>query len=277
MNSISRREFLQASGALVISIGLPGAVPTALSQNATGAAGKPPLMPDQLDSWIAVLPDGSVTAFFGKTDMGQGIDVAIAQIVADELDVAFEKVTMVLGDTALTCNQGGASGSTGIQYGGMALRNAAAEARRILLERAAERLKVPVDILVVDNGVVNVPGYALQRVSYGELIGGKYFHAKLDWNKQYGNPLAVKGKATPKKPSEYKVVGKSFHQAIVAEKVYGKLDFVSDKTIEGMLHARVIRPPNAGCGRAIGDRALATRKLPHSGTSGMQLGSNSIG
>jgi len=248
MNSISRREFLQASGALVISIGLPGAVSTALSQNATGAAGKPPLMPDQLDSWIAVLPDGSVTAFFGKTDMGQGVDVAIAQIVADELDVSFEKVTMVLGDTALTCNQGGASGSTGIQYGGMALRNAAAEARRILVERAAERLKVPVDILVVDNGVVNVPGYALQRVSYGELIGGKYFHAKLDWNKQYGNPLAVKSKATPKKPSEYKVVGKSFQQAIVAEKVYGKLQFVTEMKIEGMLHARMIRPPNAGCG-----------------------------
>ena len=77
MNSISRREFLQASGALVISIGLPGAVSTALSQNATSAAGKPPLMPDQLDSWIAVGPDGSVTAFFGKMDMGQGVDVAI--------------------------------------------------------------------------------------------------------------------------------------------------------------------------------------------------------
>ncbi len=92
-----------------------------------------------------VLPDGSVTAFFGKTEMGQGVDVAIAQIVAEELDVAFEKVKVVMGDTALTCNQGGASGSTGIQCGGMALRNAAAEARRVLVERGAKKLGVPVD------------------------------------------------------------------------------------------------------------------------------------
>jgi len=250
MNSpiISRREFLQAGGALVISVAIPGAVATALSQSAAGAAGKPPLLPDQLDSWIAVLPDGSVTAFYGKTDMGQGIDVAIGQMVAEELDVAFEKVTVVLGDTALTCNQGGASGSTGIQFAGIALRNAAAEARRILVERAAERLKVPVDMLVVDNGVVNVPGYALQRASYGQLIGGQFFQSKLEWNKRYGNPLAIKGKATPKKPSEYKVVGKSYRQAIVTEKVFGKLQYVTDMQIDGMLHARVVRPPNAGCG-----------------------------
>ena len=143
---------------------------------------KPALTPDQLDSWIAVLPNGNVTAFFGKTEMGQGVDVAIAQIVAEELDVAFERVTVVMGDTALTCNQGGASGSTGIQRGGMTLRNAAAEARRILVERAAERLQVPASLLVVDDGVVNVPGYPRQRVSYGELIGGKYFNEQIGWN-----------------------------------------------------------------------------------------------
>jgi CO/xanthine dehydrogenase Mo-binding subunit len=246
---ISRREFLQAAGALIITVGVPGAVTTALSQiPGSNAGAKPPLLPDQLDSWIAVLPDGSVTAYFGKTDMGQGIDVAIGQIVAEELDVAFEKVTVVLGDTALTCNQGGASGSTGIQLGGVALRNAAAEARRLLIERGAQHLKVPVEQLTVENGVVMVPGYALQKVSYGELIGGQYFQTKLEWNKQYGNPLAVKGKATPKKPSEYKIVGKSLRQAIVADKVYGKLKYVSDMKVEGMLHARVIRPPNAGCG-----------------------------
>ena len=103
---ISRREFLQASGALIVGIGVPGAITSALSQSASGGAGKPPLTPDQLDSWIAVLPDGSVTAFYGKTDMGQGIDVAIGQIVAEELDVAFEKVTVVLGDTAAHLQSG---------------------------------------------------------------------------------------------------------------------------------------------------------------------------
>src|SRR5215212_2939314 len=207
LSNLNRRDFLKASGALVVTVAVPGAVTTALSQN---AAGKPPLTPDQLDSWIAVLPDGSVTAYFGKTEMGQGVDVAIAQIVAEELDVAFERVTVVMGDTALTCNQGGASGSTGIQRGGETLRNAAAEARRILVERAAGRLKVPASQLVVDDGVVNVPGYPLQRVSYGDLIGGKYFNEQIEWNTEYGNTLALKGQAQPKPYSAYKVVGKSF-------------------------------------------------------------------
>src|SRR3954470_6593301 len=174
-SNLSRRDFLKASGALVITIAVPGSVATALSQR---AGGKPPWTPDQLDSWIAVLPDGSVTAFFGKTEMGQGVDVAIAQIVAEELDVAFERVTIVMGDTALTCNQGGASGSTGIQRGGMTLRIAAAEARRILVERASQKLSVPASQLTVDNGVVTGGG---KRVTYGELIGGQHFHHKLQW------------------------------------------------------------------------------------------------
>ena len=135
--SFSRRDFLKTSGALVVSLSVPGALNEALSHEATGA--KPPLTPDQLDSWIAVLPNGNVTAYFGKMDMGQGVDVAIGQMVAEELDVAFERVEVVMGDTQLTCNQGGASGSTGIQFGGVALRNAAAEARRLLVERASEK------------------------------------------------------------------------------------------------------------------------------------------
>jgi hypothetical protein len=245
MNPITRRDFLKASGSLVVSVTVPGAV--AMSDQGSTLTGKPPLMPDELDSWIAVLPDGSVTAFFGKTEMGQGVDVAIAQIVADELDVAFDKVKVVMGDTAVTCNQGGASGSTGIQFGGIALRNAAAEARRVLVELGAKKLGVPVAELKVENGVVMVPGYALQRVSYGELIGGRHFHHKLEWNKRYGNPLEVKGAAKPKAPSEYKVVGKSFPQKVITEKVMGRERYVTDVRVEGMLHARVIRPPNAGC------------------------------
>jgi nicotinate dehydrogenase subunit B len=243
--NISRRDFLKSTGALVVTFAAPAAVTTALSQS---AAGKPPLTPDQLDSWIAVLPDGNVTAYFGKMDMGQGVDVAIAQMVAEELDVAFERVEVVMGDTLRTCNQGGASGSTGIQFGGIALRNAAAEARRLLVERGAERLKVAPSQLTVDNGVVMVAGNPQQKVSYGELIGGQYFQSKLEWNKLYGNPLAVKGKAQPKKPSEYKVVGKSFPQKIITEKVMGRLQYITDVKVKDMLHARVVRPPTAGCG-----------------------------
>ena len=243
---VSRRDFLMAGGALVISVMVPGAVRTALGQTPVG--GKPPLTPDELDSWIAVLPDGSVRAFFGKMDMGQGVDVAIGQIVADELDVAFERVDVVMGDTAFTCNQGGASGSTAIQNGAITLRYAASEARRVLLDRASQKLGAPVEKLIVQDGVVSVVGTPDRNVRYGDLIGGQYFQLKLEWNKRYGNPLVAKGQALPKKPSEYKVVGHSIPQGVVADKVYGKLRYVTDIKVEGMLHARVLRSPTAGCG-----------------------------
>jgi len=241
---ITRRDFIKASGSLIVSVALPGASSIALSQ---GVSGKPPLTPDELDSWIAVLPDGSVTAFFGKMDMGQGVDVAIGQMVAEELDVPFERVNVVMGDTAYTCNQGGASGSTGVQRGGMTLRKAAAEARRILVERAAQKLGVDAGSLVVENGVVMVPGYALQRVTYGQLVAAQHFHHKLDWNKQFGNTLDINVEAKPKDPSRYKIVGKSYPQKITTDKVMGSAQFVTDVKVEGMLHARVIRPANAGC------------------------------
>ena len=250
MNPTTRRDFLKASGSLVVSVSIPGSVTTAFSQSIASSAtlgAKPPLVPDQLDSWIAVLPDGSVTAYFGKMDMGQGVDVAIAQMVSEELDVAFDKVSVVMGDTATSCNQGGASGSTGIQLGGVTLRNAAAEARRILVERAAKRLQVPAEQLVVEDGVVRDPRYGMVSVSYGELIGGQHFHHRVEWNKRYGNALALKVQANPKDPLQHKVVGKSFPQKIVAEKVYGRAEYITEVKVEGMLHGRVIRPPNAGC------------------------------
>src|SRR5256712_6871588 len=244
---LSRRAFL-GTGALVIGIMMPGTLGRALGQAAETLGGKPPLTPDELDSWVAVLPDGRVTAFFGKMDMGQGVDVAIGQIVADELDVAFDRVKVVMGDTAFSCNQGGASGSTGIQNGAVTLRYAAAEARRLLLERAAQKLSVPVEKLTVQDGVVSVVGDPQRPVRYGHPIGGQHFHHKLEWNKKYGNPLLAKGQALPKKPSEYKVLGTSIPQKIVGNKVFGTLQYVTDVRVDGMLHARVIRPPSAGCG-----------------------------
>ena len=247
-SNISRRDLLEAGGALIISFAFPGAARTAFGQAGVGADAKPLLLPDELDSWIAVTPDGGVTAFFGKMDMGLGVDVAIGQIVAEELDVAFDRVTVVMGDTAFTCNQGGASGSTGVQRGGLTLRHAAAEARRLLLERASAKLGVPVDRLSVREGVVSVAGVSQRRLSYADLIGGRYFHHKLDWNKQYGNPLLAKGQAAVKKASEYRLVGQSIPQKIVAEKVYGRLQYITEVKVEGMLHARVLRPPSAGCG-----------------------------
>src|SRR5438034_5296792 len=106
-------------------------------------------MPNELSSFIAINADGSVAAYFGKMDMGHGLFVAIGQMVAEELDVPFKAVTVFMGDTANSVHQGGASGSTGIQLGGKQMRMAAAEARRVLVDMAAEKLGVAADQLTV--------------------------------------------------------------------------------------------------------------------------------
>jgi len=131
---ITRRSMLEAGGALVVSLAAPIAADAVFGLRSAFAQGaKPPLAPDQLASYIAINGDGNVSAFLGKTDMGQGLFVAIGQMVAEELDVPFNSVTVVMGDTATSVNQGGASGSTGIWMGGRQMRMAAAEARRVLV------------------------------------------------------------------------------------------------------------------------------------------------
>src|SRR5580704_5981430 len=153
--SFSRRSVLLGGGALVVSVGAGVTLETVTTIGQAFAQGtKPPLTPDQLSSYIAVNADGRVAAYFGKMDMGHGLHVAIAQIVAEELDVPFKAVTVFMADTATSVNQGGASGSTGIQLGGKQMRVAAAEARRALVEMAAEKLAVPADQLAVADGVV---------------------------------------------------------------------------------------------------------------------------
>src|SRR3954471_1171898 len=235
---MDRREFMKTSGALIVSSSAP------VAQVMAQASGKPPLVPSELDSWIAVLPNGSVQAFFGKMDMGQGLDVAVAQIVAEELDVGFDKVDVLMGDTLSSCNQGGASGSTGVSNGARLLRRAAAEARRVLVDRAAEKLGAPAGELKVADGVVTGPK---GTTTYAALTGARYFHHQVEWNKQVGNPMDIKVPAKSKAPAEYKVVGKPVPRRDVAWKVYGTDEFVTDVRRPGMLHARVIRPPRAAC------------------------------
>jgi nicotinate dehydrogenase subunit B len=242
--SVSRREFLKTSGALVVTASVPWIPGAVVAQ--PGAATKPKLVAEELDSWVAIQPDGRVTAYYGKVDLGQGLEVAIAQIVAEELDVAFDKVNVIMGDTGTSLNQGGASSALGIQSGAKPLRNAAAEARRLLIDMASKQLGVLPERLAASDGVIISVDDAGKRVSYAELIGGKYFNSKVEWNKQVGNQMDVKGKAKPKSPSEYKVVGKSFPRRDIAWKVFGTESFVTDISVPGMLHARVIRTPHAG-------------------------------
>jgi nicotinate dehydrogenase subunit B len=213
----------------VVSVGAGVTLETVLSINQAFAQGtKPPLTPDQLSSYIAVNADGRVAAYFGKMDMGHGLHVAIAQIVAEELDVPFASVRVFMADTATSVNQGGASGSTGIQLGGKQMRMAAAEARRVLVEMAAAALSTPADKLAVNDGVVSAADDQTKRVSYAQLIGGQYFNVQLDWNKEYGNALYAPGKAQPKKPSEHKIVGQPIKREDIAPKVFCQEDFVTD-------------------------------------------------
>jgi CO/xanthine dehydrogenase Mo-binding subunit len=246
-SAFTRRSILLGGGALVVSVGSAVSIDTLLSIQAAFAQGaKPALTPDQLSSYIAVNADGTVSAFFGKMDMGHGLFVAIGQIVAEELDVPFKSVTVYMGDTGNSVNQGGASGSTGIQMGGKQMRMAAAEARRVLVEMAAGLLSVPADKLTVTDGVVSASDDKSKRISYAQMIGGKYFNIQLDWNKQYGNALYAPGKAQPKKPSEHKIVGQPIKREDVAPKVFAQENFVTDIKVPGMVHGRMIRPAVAG-------------------------------
>jgi nicotinate dehydrogenase subunit B len=139
-SALDRRAFLKSGASLVFALGTAGGITImpvrrAAAQTVTAAARA--IGPTSLDTWLSLDATGAVTAFFGKMDMGQGVDTAIAQVVADELDVDVARVTVVMGDTHRTPNQGGASGSSGCRLGANALRNAAAEARRVLVARAS--------------------------------------------------------------------------------------------------------------------------------------------
>jgi nicotinate dehydrogenase subunit B len=245
--SLSRRNLLKAGGALVVSFGAPLPFDSVqAADDATAVATKPPLTPDQLSSYLAVNADGTVSAYFGKMDMGQGLSVAIRQMVAEELDVPFKTVKIFIGDTATSVNQGGASGSTGVQEGGRQMRMAAAEARRVLVEMAANKLGLAADQLTVTDGVVRGATDTTKKLSYAELIGGQFFNVHLDWNGKYGNPLYAPGKAQPKDPKDHTIVGQPVPRDDIAPKVFAQTDFVTDVKVPGMMHGRVIRPEIAG-------------------------------
>jgi nicotinate dehydrogenase subunit B len=245
LNRPSRRAFLKSGGALLVSIGAPMPLARA-AEEARLVGAQRPLTPDQLSSYIVVNADGTVSAFYGKIDGGQGLHVAIAQMVAEELDVPFKAVKVVMGDTASSVNQGGASGATGVQNGGKQLRAAAAEARRVLVELAAEKLGVPAERLSVDGGVIHTGTEMAKSVSYADLVRGRYFKVALAWNGKIGNPLYAPGKAKPKDPKDYKIVGQPIKREDIAPLVFAQQDFCTDVKVPGMVHGRMIRPAVAG-------------------------------
>src|SRR3954469_20227174 len=229
----SRRAFLQATGGLVIAFALPAVAQTRLP----GSLNNNRL----LNAWLRIDPDGSVTIFSGKIELGQGIGTALAQIAADELDVDLKRISLVHGDTERTPNEGQTAGSQSVQDSGTAVRFACAEARAMLLSAAAAKLGTS-DLKVVDGTINN-------SLTYWTLAG------ELDLKKE------ASGTAKPKPASEHNVVGKSVPRRDIPKKFTGGAAYVQDVRLPGMLFGRVVRPPSPGASLVSVDENLV-RKMP---------------
>src|SRR6202521_2210895 len=197
------------------------------------------------ETFIKITADGSVTAFNGHVDLGTGIRTALGQIVAEELDVSFARVVVVLGDTSRVPNQGATIASETIQITAVPLRKAAAQARQFLIARAAARLELPTEDLSIEDGVIR--GRDNRSVSYGELISGETIRLEL------ADDVAVKA------VGNYSIVGQSVPRVDLPAKATGELVYVHDGRVPGMRHGRVVRPPYAGvdAGAFIGTSLIA--------------------
>jgi CO/xanthine dehydrogenase Mo-binding subunit len=255
-----RRGFLRSAGLLAVSISAyTGAgVSDADAQSAAQGPGPYPV-PDfhQVDSWIVIHPDNTATFYVGKTDPGQGTGTAFRQLMSDELDIAFDKTTCIMGSTDITVDQVGSGGSTAIERDSLPMRRVAAEARRVLLEMAATTLGVPVDQLTVSDAVITVKSDPAKRVTYGELIGGKKFNIALTGT----NINTITGQATMKQRPDLKYAGQSIQRDDIPAKVDGSLKWAVDVRLPGMVHARNVKPPYA-CAKLTGIDESSVKNLP---------------
>ena len=231
--ALDRRGFLKSTGALIVGFSISG-------REAFAQFGNAPIpgSPDnaQLDSWIAIGSDGNVTAYTGKEELGQGISTAQQQLVAEELSVPFDRVTLIYCDTALTPDQAYTSGSqshpANFRNAGLAL--ACATAREALMKMASQKLGVPADQLTMTAGVISAKSDSSKTVTYGQLVGGKKLNLTLDRN------------ARRKHPSEWTVLGKPIGRPDMPAMATGQFEYVHNVRLPGMLHGRVVRPPAVG-------------------------------
>jgi len=238
---VSRRAFLE-TGALVVGFALAPRLARGQDRLPGSLNGN-----RRLDAWLRVDPNGTVTIFTGKIELGQGIGTALSQIAADELDVDLKRLDVVHGDTARTPDEGQTAGSLSVEQSGTALRFACAEARGILLTAAAAKLGVPAADLSVRDGTIGASGGG--RVTYWDLAGD------ADLGRE------ATAKATPKPPSEHTWVGKSVRRRDIPKKFTGGAVYVQDVRLPGMVFGRVVRPPSPGAELASVDEARV-RSLP---------------
>jgi len=223
ITSLSRRGLLKMAGGAIV-------VRFALGQ--TGNSASRSLDPSEVDSFLAIHADGSVTIYTSKVDVGTGLATAFRQTAAEELDIPVERFTVIEGDTTLVPDHGGTGGSSGIPRGAADIRRAAATARRSLLDLASKQLnRSPSELTIVAGDIVHSSG---QKVAIAALIGDKRFGLKLD------------PKAPLKSPAAYTVVGKPILRADVPGKCTARHPYLQDFTLSGMLHGRVVRPPAIG-------------------------------
>ena len=243
--TMDRREFvtLTSVGLLVMC----GVKPTA---DMVQAKWNPAGMQEAASDWNAFLhigADGRVTVLVGKIEMGQGVMTSLPQLAAEELNVPLASVDVVLGDTDLCPFDRGTFGSLSVRSLGPVLRAAAAEARAVLTQMAAERLQVDIADLEVKDGVVVSRKDPSKHVSYGELTAGQKIQRKL------------LGKAALERVADFTVVGTSVPRRDALEKVTGRAKYAGDMVPPDALHARVVRPPAHGATITAVDTQAAER------------------
>jgi nicotinate dehydrogenase subunit B len=247
--SASRRDFLKGSGALIVSFGatsLAGVFATAQGPFDTHPSHVDPM---NLDSWIALAADGTVTAYTGKCDFGQGMFTAQTQLIAEELCVAIGRVKLIQCDTSVAPDQGTTSGSqsTPTNFNSRNLALAAATAREALLNMAAEQFGEAFDQLTVTDGVIT--GKSGRHTTYEQLIGDKRFHLPLSTT------------ATRRSPAQWTILGKPIPSLDRVALMTGQFEFVHNVRVPGMLHGRVVRPPEVGATVAGVDES-SVRQIP---------------
>lgn len=239
--SLDRRNFLKLmGGGIVVLFAFDG--PDLLGQHG-------PTYPSDLNAYLKIGENGRVTLYSGKIEMGQGVVTSLAQMAADELGVALESIDMVMGDTDLCPFDQGTYGSMSTRFFGPAVRNAAAEAKAILLALASEQLKVPAQQLTAENGTIFVTADKKTRLTYAQLAGGKKITRTLT------------GKAATKSVSQCVLMGKSINRMDAVAKVTGEAKYAGDIREAGMLYARILRPPAHGATLTSADTSAAA-KIP---------------
>ena len=230
--NILRRSFLKTGGALVVGFSCSAA--NSAAPAAAGLPGPKSVAKDVVESFLEIGKDGGITVYVGKVDLGTGTKTALAQIAADELDVPFERITMVMGDTATTPDQWITGANLTISQGGLELRRACATARGALIASAAQKFGVAAADLDTADGKVRVTADPARATAYAGLIGDETLALKID------------PKVVTKKHADYRVVGKSIPRVDIPAKVTGEFTYVHDFRLPGMLHARVVRADDQG-------------------------------